>query len=256
VADVTMPASLVHLPAADTVLYAVGYDRTAGKSLEDVYVHGFGAALAALPANVGRLIYVSSTGVYGATGGETFDEDSPCHPEREGGRACLAAEQLLKGHPLGDQAIILRLAGIYGPDRIPRRRDIAQALPLPVPVDGYLNLIHVDDAVSAVLAAEERGKPPRTYIVSDGQPVIRREYYEELARLLSGPPPRFETPPENSAALERSRADKRVSNARLMGELGLRLAYPSYREGLAAIVAAENQAAAENQTATGKVSES
>jgi nucleoside-diphosphate-sugar epimerase len=244
VADVTVPASLVNLPSAESVLYAVGYDRTANTSLEDVYVNGLSNALTALPPDVGGLLYISSTGVYGSTNGDTFDEDSPCRPDREGGRACLAAEQVLAKHPLGRRSIILRLAGLYGPSRIPRRREIALGLPLPVPFEGYLNLIHVDDAVSAVLAAEARGTPPRTYVVSDGHPVIRRAYYEELARLLSAPAPQFETPPENSAALARARVDKCVSNARVLRELGLQLAYPSYREGLAAIIAAEAEAAA------------
>jgi nucleoside-diphosphate-sugar epimerase len=132
------------------------------------------------------------------------------------------------------------MAGLYGPGRIPRRQEIAAGLPLAVPVDGYLNLIHVDDAVSAVVAADARATPPRTYIVSDGHPVIRRAYYEELAHLLAGAPPKFAPPADESAALARSRVDKRVSNARLLRELEVPIAYPSYREGLAAIVAAEN----------------
>src|SRR5580704_1116343 len=65
IADVTLPASLKSLPAVEKVLYAVGYDRTAGRSLEEVYVHGLAAVLDALPADTPRLIYISSTGVYG-----------------------------------------------------------------------------------------------------------------------------------------------------------------------------------------------
>lgn len=239
VADVTEPDSLAGLPAADTVLYAVGYDRAAGRSLQEVYVDGFRQVLDHLPADTGRLIYVSSTGVYGPTDGEVYDEDSLCDPQREGGRACLAAEQLLAAHPLGRRSIVLRLAGIYGPGRIPLRSQIVAGEPLAVPVDGYLNLIHVDDAVETVLAAEHRGNPPRTYIVSDGHPVIRRTYYEELARLLAAPAPRFSEPVADSAALARSRVDKRLSNARMLRELGVQPAYPSYREGLAAIVRGE-----------------
>ncbi len=95
VADVLRPETLRGLPTADTVLYAVGYDRTADQSLREVYVQGLANVLAALPANTGRILYVSSTGVYGQTTGEPVDESSPCHPTREGGRACLEAEQLL-----------------------------------------------------------------------------------------------------------------------------------------------------------------
>lgn len=240
IADVADPSSLVDLPAAETVLFAVGYDRAAGRPIDAVYVDGLRHVLDRLPAATGRVIYVSSTGVYGPTHGDVFNEDSPCQPQRDGGRACLAAERLLAAHPLAGRSIVLRLAGIYGPGRIPLRAQIAAGEPLAVPVDGYLNLIHVDDAAETVLAAEQRATPPRTYVVSDGNPVIRRAYYEELAQLLSAPPPQFCPPVADSAALARSRVDKRVSNARMLRELDVRLEFPSYREGLAAIVAEES----------------
>ena len=239
VADVTRPASLVNLPAADTVLFAVGYDRTAGVSIDAVYVNGFQAALDALPAETGRVIYISSTGVYGSGAGDWIDEDSPCEPQRAAGRACLAAEQRLSAHNLGSRGIVLRLAGIYGPGRIPRRDDLLAGRPIAAPSAGYLNLIHVDDAASVVLAAEERATPPRTYLVSDGQPAVRGEYYRELARLLGAPAPQFTAPPSDSPAAQRAAADKRISNKRLMQDLGVRLEHPSYLEGLAAIVAGE-----------------
>lgn len=240
VADVTDPQSLAGLPAAETVLLAVGYDRAAGRSIEEVYVAGLRHVLDRLPEATGRLIYVSSTGVYGPTHGDVFDEESPCEPQRDGGRACLAAERLLAEHPLGGRSIVLRLAGIYGPGRIPLSSQIVAGEPLAVPVDGYLNLIHVEDAAQTVLAAAERATPPRTFVVSDGHPVVRRAYYEELARLLHAPPPRFCEPAADSAALARSRVDKQVSNARMLRELGVPLKYPSYRAGLAAIVVGED----------------
>ena len=240
VADVTQPATLQHLPVADTVLFAVGYDRTAGRSIFDVYVAGLQDVLDALrdklAPGVSRIIYTSSTGVYGTTSGEWVDEDSPCEPQRDGGRACLAAEQAITAHPLGDQAIILRLAGLYGPGRIPSERALRAGEALAVPSDGHLNLIHVDDAARVVLAAAEHARPPRTYIVSDGHPVLRRDYYSELACLLGAPAPRFEPPAADSPAAERAGSDKRMNNARLLAELPVKLAYPTYREGLAAIV--------------------
>src|SRR5271168_1343025 len=82
VADVMAPASLADLPSAETVLYSIGYDRAAGHSLSDVYVGGLANVLMRLPVSTGRLIYISSTGVYGATDGELVDEDSPCRPQR------------------------------------------------------------------------------------------------------------------------------------------------------------------------------
>jgi nucleoside-diphosphate-sugar epimerase len=239
VADVTNPQSLLHLPSAESVLYAVGYDRTAGKSLREVYVQGLHNVLDALPAAVQRIVYISSTGVYGQSGGEWVDEDSICQPTRESGRACLEAENLLLAHRFGPRSIVLRLAGIYGPGRIPRQAALAAGEAIAAPSEGWLNLIHVDDAARIVLAAEQHGRPPCLYTVSDGRPPQRREYYEELARLLKAPPPEFIEPPADSPAALRAESNKRVSNRRMLAELGVELKYASYREGLAAIVAEE-----------------
>ncbi len=240
VADLTVAKSLDSLPAVDTVLFAVGYDRTAAKTIRDVYVDGLGNALAALADTLTRFIYISSTGVFGQSDGQWVDEQSPCEPTREGGKACLAAEHLLAEHPLGSRAIVLRMAGIYGPGRIPRRHDIEAGRPIAAPSDGYLNLIHVEDAADIVLAAEARAVPPCTYLVSDGHPVLRSEYYCELARLLDTGQPQFAEPPLDSPAAQRAGSDKRVSNAKMMSELLPTLVHPSYREGLAAIVASES----------------
>ena len=146
--------------------------------------------------------------------------------------------------PESIRSLILRMAGLYGPGRIPNAAEIRLNQPLAAPEHGYLNLIHVDDAASVVLAAAERAKPPRTYVVSDGHPVQRREYYEELARLLGAPPPKFASPSPNAPASVRAASDKRARNARMLAEMQVTLAYPSHREGLAAIVAAERASTA------------
>lgn len=240
VADVTQPASLAGLPAAETALFAVGYDPSAGRAIEEVYVGGLRNVLDALPGETGRVIFVSSTGVYGDSAGDWVDEDSPCAPLRAGGQASLAAEELLWRHRFGARGVILRLAGIYGPGRIPNRAALLAGEPIVVPSEGYLNLIHVDDAASAVLAAAAADVPlPRRYLVSDGHPALRGEYYAELARLLHAPPPRFAAPPPGDPRAARAAADKRISNARMLAELRVALRYPSFREGLAAIVAGE-----------------
>ena len=109
--------------------------------------------LAALPSDTGRFIYISTTGVYGTAGGEWVDEETPPDPQRDGGRASLAAEQVLAAHPLGARSIILRLAGIYGPGRVPFLDKLRAGEPIPAPSAGYLNLIHVDDAAAVVVAA-------------------------------------------------------------------------------------------------------
>jgi nucleoside-diphosphate-sugar epimerase len=236
VADVAIRSSLVgRLPEAETLLYAIGYDRTSGRSRETVHVVGLKDILDELPPRIGRIIYISSTGVYGQSAGETVDEQTPCRPTREAGRIALAAEELLAAHALGPRAFILRLAGLYGPGRIPRRSELIDGRPIVAAPESFLNLIHVEDAVEAVLAVEAHGAPPRMYLVSDGHPARRGDYFAELARLLGAPPPRFEPPPKTLSE-SRSDSNKRISNARICSELHFVPRFPTYREGLAAIV--------------------
>jgi len=222
---------------AQTVLFSVGMDRTSPQRVHDVYVGGLRNALAWTPAGVDRFLYISSTGVYGQVTGADVDELSPCRPAREGGQACLAAEQLLEASPFAPRAIVLRLAGIYGPARIPRSANLLAGHPIDAPAQGWLNLIHADDAARIVLLAEERAITPRTYVVSDGAPVLRADYYTELPRLLNAPPPRFIDPPPDSPAAQRAASDKRINPRRMFNELNPKLEYPSYIAGLAAIVA-------------------
>jgi len=240
VADVTSAGRLSIPAGVDTVLYSIGYDRSNGASIEQVYAGGLRRVLDALPHSVSRVIYISSTGVYGpAAGGEWVDEETPCHPTREGGKASLAAEHVLRDHPVfGQRAIILRLAGIYGLGRIPRSADLLAGKPIDAPATGWLNLIHVDDAASIVLLAEDKVQPPGLYAVSDGSPVIRGDYYRELARLLGAPEPSFIQPATDSPAAQRAGSDKRVDNRRLLAELEPTFRYASYRDGLAEIVSA------------------
>jgi nucleoside-diphosphate-sugar epimerase len=244
VADVTRVESLRALPTAETVLFAVGYDRSANSNLseqtiEDVYAGGVRNVLAALPTNIGRFIYISTTGVYGPASGQWVDESTPPDPQREGGRASLAAEGVLTAHPLAARGTILRLAGMYGPGRVPFIDKLRNSEPIPTPVTGYLNLIHVDDAATVVLAAEKSapyGSRPRVYCVSDGQPVERGQYYSEVARQIGAPLPRFIEPDQDSRRAARAESNRRVRNERMLAELRVTLAYPDYRAGLAAIL--------------------
>jgi nucleoside-diphosphate-sugar epimerase len=237
VADVSDPGSLAdRLPEAETVLYAIGYDATSGKSRKEVQHEGLNAVLDALRRQTGRLIYISTTGVYAQNDGQWIDEESDCKPTREAAKVALAAESLIRGHAFAERAFILRLAGIYGPGRIPHRGDLVAGRAIAAAPNDYVNLIYVDDAVSAILTVEAQGTPPQTYLVSDGHPVRRVDFFAELARLNGAPPPRFETPPSDALAASRSGSNKRISNARIRSELGFAPRCPSYREGLAAIV--------------------
>src|SRR5581483_3207352 len=122
------------------------------------------------------------------------------------------------------------------PGRIPRSADLIAGRPIDAPAYGWLNLIHVDDAAQIVLLVEQRASPPQTYVVSDGRPVQRADYYAELARLLGAPLPEFATPPADSPAAARAASDKRINPKKIFADLQLSLLYPDYRTGLAAIV--------------------
>jgi nucleoside-diphosphate-sugar epimerase len=239
VADVTLPETLVELPAAETVLFAVGFDRSAGRGIEEIYAGGIRNVLSALPADTGRLIYTSTTGVYGPAGGEWVDETTPPDPHRDGGRASLVAERVLAAHHLGHNAVILRLAGIYGPGRIPFLDRLSAGEPVPAPSVGYINLIHVDDAAEVVIAAgyaPQFDNGPHIYCVSDGHPVQRGEYYAEVARQIGAPPPTFSAADPESHRAARAESDRRVSNDRLLADLHVQLSYQNHRAGLAKIL--------------------
>jgi nucleoside-diphosphate-sugar epimerase len=235
VADVTRPESLERLPQAETVLYSVAYDPLGQATRDEVYAGGLRAVLDTLPATTGRVLLTSSTGVYGPAAGDWVDENSPCRPTRDAGRAMLAAEAVLRSSRFWDRSIILRLAGLYGPGRIPRMADLLAGRPIAMTTQGYLNLIHVDDAAGLIVAAEWRATPPRIYVVADGRPVRRRDFYQHLAALLGLPPATFTDPPPGDQSALRGGSDKRVRSAKIFEELTFPLAYPSYREGLAAI---------------------
>lgn len=238
VADVTRPESLDRLPAVDTVLYSVGYQRgDATTTRQALYCDGLAAVLDRLPAEVQRVVFISSTGVYGDAGGAWVDESTPCTPTREAGLAFLAGERRLLAGRWGSRGTVLRLAGLYGPGRVPMQRQILDGQPIPLrDADSYLNLIHADDAAAVVLAAEQASPGGRVYLVSDGHPVTRREYFEIMAQLLGQPGPRFEPEGDDSPNSRRSGDHKRISNARMLAELSVRLAYPNCRAGLSAIL--------------------
>ena len=204
-------------------------------------MEGLRNILAALPSGANRIIFISSTGVYGRNDGSWVDEDSPCRPTHDSGQALLAAEQVLHDHPLGPRGIVLRLAGIYGPGRLPRRADLRRRSRAPY---SRRKRGKPDPRQRRRNGRSGRRKPrplPRTYLVADGHPVSRREYLSSLAELLGLPPLQFADPGEASSTRNdaiptgdknRRGGDKRVSNRRMLAELGVELAYPTYRQGL------------------------
>ena len=238
IADVLVPDSLSRLPAADRIFYCVGFDRAAGHSMRSVYVDGLQNVLDRLPTPVTRLVFAGSTGVYGQTGGEWVDEASPTCPQHESGRVCLEAEErVLRWARTNDRspsAIVLRFAGLYGPNRMVRRSILERGEPIPGDRHKFLNLIHIDDAARAASATLMASETEPIYVVSDDRPVTRQEYYNRMATLLGTPAPRFAPPVAGSPESARDATNKRLSNRRIKNSLHLSLIYPDITTGLCA----------------------
>ncbi len=239
IGDVCDPKSLVALPVVQSVLFAVGYDRTSGRTQREVYVEGLRHILEQVAGRCERLIYISSSSVYGQSSGEWVDESSQCEPVQPGGQCCLAAEELIRAtFPILEdtaavrpRANVLRLSGIYGPGRLLSRVESLRAgEPLAGRGDAWLNLIHVDDAAGAVLACEQQGQPGETFLITDDSPLRRDEYYSQLARLVAAPPPMFLD--DQPAKRGSGGLNKRCSNGKARAELRLMLRFPSFISGL------------------------
>lgn len=232
VLDITDASTVEQLQSQefDTVVVAVGMDRKRYNSVHDVYVGGLKNVLQNLSNDIGQLIYVSSTGVYGDFAGEWVDEFSPTEPQREGGKACLAAEQLLIDSRFADRATILRMAGLYGNERVPTKSAVESKQWEKLSATGYLNLVHVDDAVGAVCVVSEPAFHGETFLVSDSNPTLRREYYQHLANMFElGPIPWTDATPDPNS---RGSSSKRICNKKLLERTGLEFKHPDFRSGL------------------------
>lgn len=229
---------LHNLSPGARVLIAISYDRSSRHSRYDSQVGGLVNLLSYLPKDA-RVCYISTTGVYHQKDGRWVDETSPTFPSRPGGQAHLQAEQQLHAMRPNSPWMVLRLAGIYGPGRVPRAADVIAGRPIASPQRGHLNLIHVQDAARAVIAAWDRMLQPlaasmqeRLYLVSDNRPVVRGDFYRFIANHYQAPAPTYVQPAPGSPVMLRSDSDKRVSNRKLRRDLLPSLLYPDYRDGL------------------------
>ncbi len=185
--------------------------------------------------------YLSTTGVYGDHAGGWVDEDTPLAPTTRRGEMRLAAEAAW--HDLAERSglplHIFRLAGIYGPGRGPFERirnGSAQRIVKPGQV---FSRIHVDDIAEVVLASIRHPDPGAAYNVCDDDPAPPQDVLSHAARLLGLPPPpevAFADAELSPMARSFYAESKRVRNGRIKRDLGVALRYPSYREGLRAIL--------------------
>ncbi len=193
--------------------------------------HGTGeAALAAAAAasGVARIVYLSSTGVYAPAAGAWVDEDFALAPTTAAGRARLAAERALAAGAV--PCVRLRVAGIHGPGRGVIARLAAGTYRLIGDGATQVSRVHVDDLVTAILAAGDATTPGPVYNVADDEPCTSGELARAAATLLGLPPP----PSVPLAAVDPEVAgmviaDRRIDNRRLVRELGVRLRHPSWR---------------------------
>ncbi len=183
--------------------------------------------------------YLSTTGVYGDRGGDWVDEDSPLEPDTERGARRLAAEREWLELPLPVQ--LFRLAGIYGPGRNQLLSVLNGSARRIIKAGQIFSRIHVDDIAGVLAASIAKPNPGRAYNVCDDEPCPPQEVVGFAANLLGLPlPPEVPFEQANLSPMAKSfYADsKRVSNRRIKTELGYRLLYPTYREGLRALKAA------------------
>ncbi|OAB55338.1 NAD(P)-dependent oxidoreductase [Leptolyngbya valderiana BDU 20041] len=188
--------------------------------------------------------YLSTTGVYGDRAGGWVDETSALEPTGERGRRRVAAERhwlrLWQEHGL--PVHLFRLAGIYGPGRsqfAALRAGRSRRIDKPGQV---FSRIHVADIAQVLAASIDRPNPGAAYNVCDDEAADPAEVTAHAAELLGmDPPPLVPFATAELSEMGRSfyRDSKRVCNARIKQELGVRLLYPSYREGFPAVLAAE-----------------
>lgn len=192
-----------------------------------------------------RLVYISTTGVYGDCGGAWVDESWPLKPLADRSFRRLDAEQRLRAwsDASGGELVILRVAGIYGPDRLPLAR-IRSGQPLVRLEDApWSNRIHVDDLVAICLAAMERAPAGAVYNVCDGHPSTMTDYFLTIANRVGLPPP-AQIPLAaadgqlSPGMLSYMRESRRLSNRRLLAQLNLTLSYPTLEAGLADLTGA------------------
>jgi nucleoside-diphosphate-sugar epimerase len=184
--------------------------------------------------------YLSTTGVYGDRGGDWVDEDSPLEPNTARGHRRLDAERSwLKLHSdYGLPVHLLRLAGIYGPGRNQLLTVLNGSAKRIIKPGQIFSRIHVDDIAGVLAASCAKPNPGRAYNVCDDEPCPPQEVVEFSANLLGLPVPP-EIPYEQAKLSPMAKSfyadSKRVSNKRMKNELGYKLLYPNYREGLRAL---------------------
>jgi nucleoside-diphosphate-sugar epimerase len=243
-ADVTQPQTLAKLPRDfDWVVNCAAAGSSNAEDYRKIYLEGNRNLITWLADSPPKkFLYTNSTSVYGQNDGSVVTEQSSVEPDADTAKILVDTEKLLLAAVAQRKfpAVVLRVAGIYGPGR---GYWLNQFLRGEARIEGdgsrWLNMIHRDDLISVIIAALERGTPGEIYNAADNRPVTQLELFEWLAAKLKRPlPPKV--PGDAEVWRRRGVTNKRVSNAKLLKELECKLCYPDLRAGYAAELARLN----------------
>ena len=235
-ADVTNPEDLKKLPAPfDWVVNTVSSSKGGAEDYERVYLGGTKNIIDCLASNPPRkYVHAGSTSVYTQNDGSMVKESSPAEPASDTGKTLLATEQALLDAVKTNKfpAVLLRIAGIYGPCR---GHLFLQYLRDEAIIDGQgerlLNMIHREDVVGCIIAALKNGRPGEIYNAVDDEPVPQIHFFRWLSETLGKKMPPFGDAPANR---KRGVTSKKISNRKLKMELGYQFRYPTFRQGYTA----------------------
>ena len=242
-ADLTDSEDIAGLPDADWLVFAASSGGRDAEAAREIYVEALGDAIEEYGGRESppdRLVYTSSTGVYGDYDGAWVDESTPLEPTTDKTRVLAEAETvaLERSAEYGIDGTVARFSGLYGPDRYRLERYIEGPV-----TEGYLNMVHRADAAGAVahLLTADRARD-EVVLVTDDEPVDKWVLADWLADECGVDSPPKRTKQErltdeglSEAARRRITTSKRCSNERLH-ELGYSLRYPTFREGYREVV--------------------
>jgi nucleoside-diphosphate-sugar epimerase len=236
--DITCPGDLDKLPGPfDWVVNTVSSTRGGVEAYRQVYRDATANLIRWLQgASIKKYVYTGSTSVYGQTDGSAVKESSETNPASETGGVLVETELLLLEAARSNQfpAVILRVAGIYGPGR---GHLFLQYLRNEAVLAGrgerIINMIHRDDLVGVLQTALKSGKPGEIYNAVDDEPVGQIHFFRWLSETLGKNMPPFGTE-EATATRKRGLTRKKVSNRKLKMELGYAFQYPTFRQGYTA----------------------
>lgn len=238
--DLDDPATLAGLPTAGRLIFYMA--PPPGGGMLDPRLRNFCAAIGAGQAPA-KVVYLSTSGVYGDCGEGWVTEATPVNPQTSRARRRVDAETVLQewGAALGVPVVVLRVTGIYGPGRLPLAR-LQQGHPVLREAESPpTNRIHADDLATVCLAAADQGEASDVFNVSDGQPGTMSQYFNTAADLLGLP-----RPPQVSLAEARQvmtpmmlsylTETRRMDNRLMLERLGVTLRYPDLESGLKNVI--------------------